>query len=29
MVHRFVTFHLTEVGQELVEAKKFVPVTEY
>lgn len=29
MVHRFVTFHLTEVGQELVEAKKFVPVTDY
>lgn len=29
MVHRFVTFYLTEVGQELVEAKKFVPMTEY
>ncbi|MCF7972883.1 MAG: phosphate ABC transporter substrate-binding protein [Phycisphaerae bacterium] len=29
MVHRFVTFQLTEVGQELVEAKKFVPVTDY
>jgi len=29
MVYRFVTFYLTETGQELVEAKKFVPVTDY
>ncbi len=29
MVHRFVTFYLTERGQELVEAKGFVPLTDY
>ncbi|MDY6913280.1 MAG: phosphate ABC transporter substrate-binding protein [Planctomycetota bacterium] len=28
-VHAFVTFHLTERGQEVVEAKGFVPVTDY
>jgi len=28
-VHGFVTFHLSEEGQELVEAKGFVPVTSY
>jgi len=27
--HVFVTFHLSEKGQEIVEAKGFVPVTEY
>jgi phosphate transport system substrate-binding protein len=29
LVHAFVTFHLSEEGQELVEAKGFVPVTSY
>ena len=29
MVHKFCTFHLTEKGQELVEAKGFVPLTDY
>ena len=29
MVHRFCSFHLSETGQELVEAKGFVPVTDY
>lgn len=29
MVHRFCTFYLTERGQELVEAKGFVPLTDY
>ena len=29
MTHAFVTFHLSEKGQEIVEAKGFVPVTEY
>jgi len=29
IVHEFVTFHLKERGQEIVEAKGFVPVTEY
>ena len=29
MVHKFCTFHLTEKGQELVEAKGFVPLTNY
>lgn len=29
MVHRFVTFYLTEMGQEVVEDKGFVPVTHY
>jgi phosphate transport system substrate-binding protein len=28
-VHAFCTFHLTEEGQEIVEAKGFVPVTDY
>lgn len=28
-VHAFVTFHLGERGQEIIEAKGFVPVTEY
>lgn len=28
-VHAFVTFHLTEKGQEVIEAKGFVPVTNY
>jgi len=28
-IHKFVTFHLTEKGQELVEAKGFVPITKY
>jgi phosphate transport system substrate-binding protein len=27
--HKFVTFHLTERGQEVVEDKGFVPVTNY
>jgi len=27
--HKFVTFHLTEIGQEVVEDKGFVPVTNY
>jgi phosphate transport system substrate-binding protein len=29
MTHKFVTFYLTEKGQELVEAKGFVPLTNY
>jgi phosphate transport system substrate-binding protein len=29
IVHALVTFHLTERGQEIVEAKGFVPVTNY
>ena len=29
MAHKFVTFHLTERGQEVVEDKGFVPVTNY
>ena len=29
VVHAFCTFHLTEEGQEIVEAKGFVPVTDY
>jgi len=29
VVHRFVSFYLTEKGQELVEAKGFVPLTNY
>lgn len=29
MVHKFCTFYLTERGQELVEAKGFVPLTDY
>ncbi len=29
MTHKFVAFYLTEKGQELVEAKGFVPVTNY
>jgi phosphate transport system substrate-binding protein len=29
IVHKFVTFYLTERGQELVEAKGFVPLTDY
>ncbi len=29
LAHEFVTFHLTERGQEIVEAKGFVPVTNY
>jgi phosphate transport system substrate-binding protein len=29
MAHAFCTFHLTEKGQEIVEAKGFVPVTNY
>ncbi|MBN1360881.1 MAG: phosphate ABC transporter substrate-binding protein [Sedimentisphaerales bacterium] len=29
MVHKFCTFYLTEKGQELVEAKGFVPLTDY
>jgi len=29
MVHKFVSFYLTERGQELVEAKGFVPLTNY
>jgi phosphate transport system substrate-binding protein len=29
MVHKFCTFYLTEKGQELVEAKGFVPLTNY
>ena len=28
-IHRFVTFCLTEKGQELIEAKGFVPITNY
>jgi phosphate transport system substrate-binding protein len=29
LVHKFVTFHLTEKGQEVVEKQGFVPITEY
>ena len=29
IVHAFCTFHLTEKGQEIIEAKGFVPVTSY
>ena len=29
VVHAFVTFHLSERGQEIVEAKGFVPLTQY
>lgn len=29
MTHKFVTFHLSEEGQDIVEAKGFVPVTNY
>jgi phosphate transport system substrate-binding protein len=29
MTHRFCTFYLSEKGQEIVEAKGFVPVTDY
>lgn len=29
MVHKFCTFYLTEKGQELIEAKGFVPLTNY
>jgi len=29
IVHAFVTFHLTERGQEIIEAKGFVPLTDY
>lgn len=29
MTHKFVTFHLSEAGQDLVQAKGFVPVTNY
>lgn len=29
LIHRFVTFHLTQDGQDIVEAKGFVPVTDY
>jgi len=29
MTHKFVTFYLTETGQEIIEAKGFVPVTNY
>ena len=29
MVHKFVAFYLTEKGQELVEAKGYVPLTDY
>ncbi len=29
MVHKFCTFYLTETGQELIEAKGFVPLTVY
>lgn len=29
LVHAFVTFHLSERGQEIIEAKGFVPVTSY
>jgi phosphate transport system substrate-binding protein len=27
--HAFVTFHLSEEGQEIVEAKGYIPVTNY
>jgi phosphate transport system substrate-binding protein len=29
MAHAYVTYHLTEQGQEIIEAKGFVPLTEY
>jgi phosphate transport system substrate-binding protein len=29
LTHAFVTFHLTEEGQEIVEARGFIPVTNY
>lgn len=29
MTHRFITLHLTEAGQDLVDAKGFIPVTNY
>lgn len=29
MTHKFCTFYLTETGQEIIEAKGFVPVTNY
>jgi len=29
MVHEFCTFYLSEEGQEIVEAKGFVPLTNY
>lgn len=29
MIHAFVTFHLTEKGQDIIQAKGFVPVTDY
>jgi len=29
LLHAFCTFYLTEKGQEIIEAKGFVPVTEY
>ncbi|MBN1457074.1 MAG: substrate-binding domain-containing protein, partial [Sedimentisphaerales bacterium] len=29
MVYKFCTFYLTETGQEIIEAKGFVPVTNY
>jgi len=29
MTHKFCTFYLTEIGQEIIEAKGFVPVTNY
>lgn len=29
MIYKFVTFHLSETGQEIVEAKGFIPVTSY
>lgn len=29
MAHFFVTFHLSEKGQEIIEAKGFIPLTEY
>ena len=29
LVHEFCTFYLTEEGQEIIEAKGFVPVTAY
>jgi phosphate transport system substrate-binding protein len=28
-IHRFVTFYLSEKGQELIEAKGYVPLTNY
>jgi ABC-type phosphate transport system substrate-binding protein len=29
VVHKFVSFYLSEKGQEIIEAKGFVPVTNY